>query len=95
MPHSPLSPDVSPIEPVWQDWKNNDKQVKAMLQQDMTGFIGQNNTPEAFGVVTDNVSLPLTDFTKLVIDAVSLPPKCVNSVSQAKLASLVLRYPIR
>ncbi|CAN6672784.1 hypothetical protein TRVA0_047S00364 [Trichomonascus vanleenenianus] len=47
------------------------KSVKAMLQQDMTGYIKGTldaGAPESLGVITDNVDGNLTEFIKLVID---------------------------
>lgn len=80
------------------------KNVVAMLNQDMTGYIQGTldaGKPESFGLITDNVDPGLTDFTKLVIDGVSSPlslsdPRLVLfAVSEClTLAFPVLRHPI-
>lgn len=53
-------------------YKKEGRQVKAMLNQDMTGYVKGTldaNQPEALGVVTDNVDKNLTAFIKKVIAA--------------------------
>ncbi|KAF3154193.1 Leucine aminopeptidase 1 [Orbilia oligospora] len=53
-------------------YKKEGRQVKAMLNQDMTGYVQGTlaaNKPEAMGVVTDNVDKNLTAFIKKVIAA--------------------------
>ncbi|KAF4303394.1 Leucine aminopeptidase 1 [Botryosphaeria dothidea] len=55
---------------IFQSYKNEGKNVKAMLQQDMTGYV-QNTLdagePESVGVITDFVDPGLTEFIKEVV----------------------------
>lgn len=44
------------------------KKVVAMLQNDMTGFIGKNKENEVIGIVTDHVDEKLTGFLKTLVD---------------------------
>lgn len=56
---------------VFEHYEATGRDVKAMLQQDMTGFIQRTidaGLPESVGVITDFVSPELTDFIKIVID---------------------------
>lgn len=55
---------------IFTDYKNQGKVVKAMLQQDMTGYV-KSGVTESVGVITDYVDAGLTDFIKKVITAVS------------------------
>jgi leucyl aminopeptidase len=55
---------------VFTNYKNSGKVVKAMLQQDMTGYVKPGKS-EAVGVITDYVDTGLTGFIKKVITAVS------------------------
>jgi leucyl aminopeptidase len=60
---------------VWKKYKAEGKNVKAMLQQDMTGWskgTTDQGKPEVVGVITDYVDAGLTDFITKVVDAVSL-----------------------
>lgn len=52
------------------NYKNSGKVVKAMLQQDMTGYV-KPGASEAVGVITDFVDAGLTGFIKKVVTAVS------------------------
>jgi bacterial leucyl aminopeptidase len=59
---------------VFSKYKKDGRDVRAMFQQDMTGYIAktlQNGRPEAFGLVTDpqrdKVSSSLTSFIKTII----------------------------
>lgn len=56
---------------VFTDYKNKGRVVKAMLQQDMTGYVKPGVT-ESVGVITDYVDVGLTTFIKKVITAVSI-----------------------
>tara|TARA_R110002003_G_scaffold70_18_gene6484 strand:+ start:21444 stop:22202 length:759 start_codon:yes stop_codon:yes gene_type:complete len=56
---------------IFTNYKNSGKVVKAMLQQDMTGYV-KPGTRESVGVITDYVDAGLTNFIKKVITAVSL-----------------------
>lgn len=46
------------------------RQIKAMLNQDMTGYV-KRGTREEFGVITDNVNAELTAFARTLIGKVS------------------------
>ena len=59
---------------IFNQYKKDGRVVKAMLAQDMTGYIqGTLNAgkPESFGIIVDFVDAPLTEFVKIVADAVS------------------------
>ncbi|RCH90363.1 Leucine aminopeptidase 1, partial [Rhizopus stolonifer] len=47
-------------------YANQGKRVLAMLQNDMTGYVG--NKKEVIGIVTDHVDEKLTDFLKNLVD---------------------------
>ncbi|KAH8677922.1 hypothetical protein BX600DRAFT_506916 [Xylariales sp. PMI_506] len=53
---------------IFQSYAAAGRDVKAMLQQDMTGYV-KPGTEERMGVITDYVDSGLTDFIKKVIDA--------------------------
>ncbi|KAH7150516.1 hypothetical protein B0J13DRAFT_290058 [Dactylonectria estremocensis] len=56
---------------IFQHYEAADRDVKAMLQQDMTGYIQKTldaGQPESVGVITDFVDTGLTDFIKIVIE---------------------------
>lgn len=58
---------------VFSQYRKEDRDVKAMLQQDMTGYVqgtldaGQ---PESVGIITDYVDEGLTEFIKKVVSSV-------------------------
>ena len=54
---------------IFTNYKNSGKVVKAMLQQDMTGYV-KPGSKEAVGVITDYVDAGLTSFIKKVVTAV-------------------------
>ncbi|KAF2678821.1 peptidase family M28 protein, partial [Lentithecium fluviatile CBS 122367] len=57
---------------VWQAYKAEGKNVKGLLQQDMTGYskgTTDKGKPEVVGVITDYVDKGLTEFIKTVITA--------------------------
>lgn len=59
---------------IFSKYEKEGRDVKAMLQQDMTGYIQKTldaGEPESVGVITDFVSLDLTEFIKEVITEVS------------------------
>lgn len=59
---------------VWAKYKAEGRNVKAMLQQDMTGYtkgMKDKGKVEVVGVITDYVDASLTAYIKKVIDAVS------------------------
>ncbi|KAF5657142.1 leucyl aminopeptidase [Fusarium heterosporum] len=58
---------------VFQKYKRDGRQVKAMLNQDMTGYV-KSGTKEVVGILTDNVDAGLTTFLKKVVAAYSTLP---------------------
>lgn len=59
---------------IFSDYSRRGKDVKAMLQQDMTGYVARTlaaGEPESVGVITDFVDPGLTEFIKEVITTVS------------------------
>ena len=58
---------------IFKEYEQNGKDVKAMLQQDMTGYVQKtidNGKPESVGVIMDFVDPGLTAFIKTVIEEV-------------------------
>lgn len=58
---------------IFQRYESEGRKIKAMLQQDMTGFVQKTldaGQPESVGVITDFVDEGLTDFIKVVIEEV-------------------------
>ncbi|KAK4144605.1 uncharacterized protein C8A04DRAFT_11362 [Dichotomopilus funicola] len=56
---------------IFSSYEKDDRDVKAMLQQDMTGYITRTldaGKPESVGVIVDYVDPNLTNFIKVVID---------------------------
>ncbi|KAH8680951.1 leucine aminopeptidase 1 [Xylariales sp. PMI_506] len=79
---------------IFSDYEKKGRVVKAMLQQDMTGFIQRTvdaGKPESVGVITDYVDPGLTAFIKKVIEAYCLIPwvetKCGYACSDHASAS--------
>lgn len=63
-------------------YEEQGRDVKAMLQQDMTGYTHATmaaGKPESVGVITDYVNPALTDFIKEVITEVNQPPMIMLS----------------
>lgn len=59
---------------IFQSYEKNNRDVKAMVQQDMTGYVKKTldaGKPEAVGVVVDFVDPDLTRFVKTVVEEVS------------------------
>ncbi|KAF2439975.1 leucine aminopeptidase 1 [Karstenula rhodostoma CBS 690.94] len=57
---------------IWKKYKAEGRDVKAMLQQDMTGYskgTTDKGKPEVVGVITDYVDAGLTEFITKVVDA--------------------------
>lgn len=84
---------------IFSSYEKQGRDVKAMLQQDMTGYVQKtidNNQPVSIGVMTDYVNAPLTSFIKLIIEEVSIHlfPPVTNLVSLI-LISLVLHNSLR
>ena len=81
---------------IFQAYASQKKDIKAMLQQDMTGYTHETleaGEPESVGVITDFVDPGLTEFIKEVITQVG----CHTQVWIMKLAhsALVLHNPLR
>jgi len=58
---------------IFSEYEKTGRDVKAMLQQDMTGFVQKTlkaGKPESVGVITDFVNPALTDFIKKIITEV-------------------------
>ncbi|OXV08934.1 hypothetical protein Egran_03303 [Elaphomyces granulatus] len=79
---------------VFSDYRKNDRDIKAMLQQDMTGYVQGTldaGLPESVGVVMDFVNKPLTEFIKEVIteycDVPYVETKCGYACSDHASAS--------
>lgn len=63
---------------IFQQYARDKRDVKAMFQQDMTGYV-KPGTDAAVGVITDFVDTGLTNFIKKIIVAVSKPsPESVD-----------------
>ncbi|KAF2713904.1 Zn-dependent exopeptidase [Pleomassaria siparia CBS 279.74] len=79
---------------IFNAYQTEGRVVKAMLAQDMTGYIqGTLNAgkPESFGIIVDYVDAPLTEFVKIVADAYTTIPyvesKCGYGCSDHASAS--------
>jgi leucyl aminopeptidase len=79
---------------VYQDYRANDRDIKAMLQQDMTGYSQGTldaGREESVGVIVDYVDKPLTDFIKRIIteycDIPYVETKCGYACSDHASAS--------
>lgn len=60
---------------IFKSYESDSRDVKAMLQQDMTGYVQGTldaGKPESVGVITDYVDASLTKFIKTVIEEVSV-----------------------
>lgn len=83
---------------IFQSYAKKGRDVKAMLQQDMTGYVkgtldaGQK---ESVGVIDDFVDPGLTQFIKTVIDEVGTHPHFASRLFEPPADLLtVLRYPV-
>lgn len=68
---------------VFKQYRKDDRDVKAMLQQDMTGYVQGTldaGLPESVGVITDFVDEGLTEFIKTIVTSVRIlsPPSLVS-----------------
>ncbi len=80
---------------IFDDYQSRGEVVKAMLQQDMTGY-----GDKPLGVITDSVDQDLTAFVRKVIDEVSRTrpsppssgPEELNSDANAMLTSAAIVY---
>lgn len=58
---------------IFSSYEREGRQVRAMLQQDMTGYVQKTidkGEPVSIGVMTDYVNAPLTEFIKIIIKEV-------------------------
>lgn len=81
---------------IFSAYEKQGRDVKAMLQQDMTGYTHGTiaaGKPESVGVITDFVNPALTDFIKEVITEVSHAP--IENIEQQAHPTLVLHNPVR
>ncbi|KAI8966983.1 hypothetical protein BDF20DRAFT_830349 [Mycotypha africana] len=62
-------------------YKSQGRRVVAMLQNDMTGYIGNNG--EVIGIVTDHVDGKLTDFLKTLVDNYAAIPYVLTECGYA------------
>jgi leucyl aminopeptidase len=68
---------------IFSEYEKTGRDVKAMLQKDMTGYVQGTldaGKPESVGVITDFVNPALTEFIKEVVTEVHLPPLILQSV---------------
>lgn len=67
---------------IFSSYEKEGRDVKAMLQQDMTGYTHKTieaGEPESVGVITDFVDPALTEFIKTVVNQVTIPnPKAYH-----------------
>ncbi|KAK2873448.1 hypothetical protein FQN49_002371 [Arthroderma sp. PD_2] len=52
---------------IFQKYKSDGRKIKAMLNQDLTGFTKKGN-PEQFGLITDNTNMELNEFCKTIVE---------------------------
>ena len=79
---------------IFSQYEKEGRNIKAMLQQDMTGYIQGTldaGKAESVGVITDYVDPALTDFIKKIITAVSLSHHICDTLLKP---SLVLRHTV-
>ncbi|KAF3767911.1 Zn-dependent exopeptidase [Cryphonectria parasitica EP155] len=79
---------------IFADYERNGRDIKAMLQQDMTGFVQRTvdaGKPESVGVIVDYVDKKLTEFIKKIIveycDIPFVETKCGYACSDHASAS--------
>lgn len=67
---------------IFQEYEKTGRDIKAMLQQDMTGYVQGTldaGKKESVGVITDFVNPALTDFIKEVVTEVSTEPSYLHA----------------
>jgi leucyl aminopeptidase len=83
---------------IFREYEKQGREVKAMLQQDMTGFVQKtidSGMPESVGVITDFVDKGLTDFIKKVITEVCFRHYYSLAVLSTDCCrNLVLQHPL-
>jgi leucyl aminopeptidase len=65
---------------IWRAYERKWKDVRAMLQQDMTGFISLTKGEPVFGLMMDIMDEPLMNFLKVVIDTVSFTDDVIDGL---------------
>jgi leucyl aminopeptidase len=79
---------------IFSEYEKTGRDVKAMLQQDMTGYVQGTldaGKPESVGVITDFVNPALTEFIKEIVTEVSLPPVTMGSITKFPLSTVKYR----
>merc|ERR1712130_542801 len=79
-------PSLLASQAIFQSYKNEGRDVKAMLQQDMTGYTHatlEAGEPESVGVITDYVDPGLTQFIKEVVSTYCAIPFVSTSCGYA------------
>ena len=82
---------------IFSNYSRQKRDVRAMLQQDMTGYVARTlaaGEPESVGVITDFVDPGLTEFIKEVITTVSARNPSEVLHLRALTLTVVLRYSI-
>lgn len=77
---------------IFQSYEQDKRDVKAMLQQDMTGYVQktlESGQPESVGVITDFVDPGLTKFIKTVVEEVCIYSHILRTRCEA---NLILKY---
>ena len=59
---------------IFKQYASSGVNVRAMLNQDMTGYVFPNRT-EAFGMITDFADVGLTEYMRQIVKAVSYPQR--------------------
>lgn len=83
---------------VYSQYKKDQREVKAMLQQDMTGYVQGTldaGLPESVGVIVDYVDQGLTNFIKDVITTVSFGPSIYTTPNYLLRSLLILSEVLR
>ena len=82
---------------IFSKYSQEKREIKAMFQQDMTGYIARTlaaGEPESVGVITDFVDPGLTEFIMKVITTVSAKSPSTTSHVPVSEGNPVLRYPV-
>lgn len=67
---------------IFQKYKSDGRKVKAMLNQDLAGFIAKGN-PNQLGLITDNTNKELNEFCKTIVKKVSYY-SCLRATNQSR-----------
>jgi bacterial leucyl aminopeptidase len=80
---------------IFADYSRRGRDIKAMFQQDMTGYVSKTleaGQPESVGVITDFVDVALTEFIKELIATVSIHTYIPPSPSKSRKTSLYTNH---